>query len=351
MKKRILYYPNINITNDVWLRNAVIYWEEVSSIMPYQDDDYEISPDIIYLMSTGNFIPTRPDEIMMSDLYEDFIMEVEHKFNDYKPSFSSFSNRECVHKSKFKTDLQSIHRTKLSYDIIDLIQKKSNINLNDNEQWVMMDKGLSDIYMSVLAKYLAAISYEDTSIGTDRVHKQDKIFKPKDGICDRNNRQSFLNYRFSSLPVPNSDVPFEDILEFKEKRKDELIKFRVEIDEFEKKLGVTEDIVEIKKIFRIFEDKLNINIRDLNTVMKECNWGILESVMKGLVSFSIPNIVDSVENIGLNINPLFKWMSAASASTLSFQLSINEVGRIKNKAISENPFAYIYYGKREKIIK
>ena len=36
MAQTILYYPTINIQDGTWLRNAILYWDEVSSIVPYR---------------------------------------------------------------------------------------------------------------------------------------------------------------------------------------------------------------------------------------------------------------------------------------------------------------------------
>ena len=35
MAQTILYYPTIDIQDGAWLRNAILYWDEVSSIVPY----------------------------------------------------------------------------------------------------------------------------------------------------------------------------------------------------------------------------------------------------------------------------------------------------------------------------
>lgn len=151
--------------------------------------------------------------------------------------------------------------------------------------------------MSVLAKYLAAISYADTSIGTDWLTTQYRIFKPQSNMRD-NNRQPFLNNQFNILPVPNMDVPIQDILEFKERRSDELRRLRGEIDDLEVRLQSAKDSVEIKGIWIEFEDRLESNVADLNKVMKECRWKIRPSVMNGLVSISMPGLMSNAEMFG-----------------------------------------------------
>lgn len=48
MPQTILYYPNINIDNGQWLRNALLYWDNISSIVPYRNFE-DLSTDLLYL--------------------------------------------------------------------------------------------------------------------------------------------------------------------------------------------------------------------------------------------------------------------------------------------------------------
>jgi len=38
--RSVLYYPTITIPPGSWLRNAVLYWDSVGSIVPRSFDDY-----------------------------------------------------------------------------------------------------------------------------------------------------------------------------------------------------------------------------------------------------------------------------------------------------------------------
>ncbi len=348
MKRRILYYPSIDIKDGIWLRNAILYWEEVSSIMPYQNDDYHISPEVSYLMNTGHFIPARPDDVMSSNMYEDFVDEVRIRFDEYRPHQTKAGRREYIHMSKVEPDYYRLHESKLSSHVMEMMEEKSEIIRSENNQWISVDAHLSDIYMSVLAKYLAAISSADTSIGTDRMFTQDKIFKPERSL-DANNRQSFLNYQFNILPAPNMDVSIEDILLFKERRSDELRRLRMEINELEGRLQSAEDRVQLKRIWIEFEDRLESNVSDLNRVMKECRWKIKPSVMNGLISMSMPGIMSTAEMFGVSFSPVQKGIGLASGAVLSIGLSIKDIGNIRREALDNNPFAYVYHGRRARM--
>src|SRR5688572_20093494 len=84
-KRNILYYPTINIPTDDWLRNAVLYWDEVSSIVPQDWENkhlIELSPDIRYLMDEGQFRSIRPDALIKGEQGWDLLNEFQNELID-----------------------------------------------------------------------------------------------------------------------------------------------------------------------------------------------------------------------------------------------------------------------------
>ena len=53
MEKTILYYPTIKIRDGHWLRNAILYWDKVASVVPGDGFRESNSLEIEYLRSTG----------------------------------------------------------------------------------------------------------------------------------------------------------------------------------------------------------------------------------------------------------------------------------------------------------
>jgi hypothetical protein len=72
---------------------------------------------------------------------------------------------------------------------------------------------------------------------------------------------------FKSIPVPNTDVPYEDILNFKEKRYDQLLSLRFHIDDVYQAILAAPD----KGLAELFQiERLDRSIKDQLMVMKEC---------------------------------------------------------------------------------
>lgn len=351
MKRRILYYPTINITDGIWLRNALLYWDEISSIMPYQNDDFEISPEIQNLMDTHYYVPTRPDDIMYSELYSEFIDEVKIKINEYNPRLHKSRNFSSVHRSKVESTFYHLHNSKISSDIFPLLQEKSEILYSENGQWIYIEEELSNIYMAVLAKYLAAINHEDTVIGSDKQSNEDYVYKAKNTTNRYNNRQPFLNYKCSFLPVPNMDTSIEEIIDFKRRRADELLHFRQLLTEFEEKLSQASDVVEVKSLCIEFEEKLAMNANDIHRVMTERRWRLKPSLMNTMIGISLPGIINTLEMFGVPVNLTHKGIGIAAGTALSIYLTYREAGNIRKTELVDNPYSYIYHARMDNILR
>lgn len=79
MAQTILYYPTIDIQDGAWLRNAILYWDEVSSIVPYEGYP-DFSPEILYLQRLGVYKPVYPQDLFASAFAEDFCKSIVKEF-------------------------------------------------------------------------------------------------------------------------------------------------------------------------------------------------------------------------------------------------------------------------------
>src|SRR5690242_17951955 len=68
-KRRILYYPTINIPSGQWLRQAILYWDEIASIVPKDSQGHillNLSPDVQFLKDEGEFKPVKPEDLVFN---------------------------------------------------------------------------------------------------------------------------------------------------------------------------------------------------------------------------------------------------------------------------------------------
>ncbi len=91
---------------------------------------------------------------------------------------------------------------------------------------------------------------------------------------------------FNSLPIPDKNVPLDKILEFKQKRYDELIAFRTYMDELYLNIINSQDIPR-SKIHTI--DKISQSLKEIDTLLKESKISRVLNHLRG----SIPDVIGS----------------------------------------------------------
>ena len=167
MSGSLLYYPSINIHDSAWLRNAILYWDNVSSIVPNEYEP-ECSPEIEYLRNEGFYIPSYPSRLFHSEKYEDFEAEVIKKLTPFK-KVRLREDGAFIQKTKLNWPELSfqIHCRKLYSGLYDFMLEHRLIESRGDE-WLEMESRAATIYMSTMAGYLAAIHQTPMVVGTDR---------------------------------------------------------------------------------------------------------------------------------------------------------------------------------------
>lgn len=236
MAQTILYYPTINIQDGSWLRNAILYWDEVSSIVPYENYP-DFSPELLYLQELGVYKAVYPRELFFSEFAEDFCDSIVKRISAYESRATNNgtqNGRVRVHKKKIYAPAlhELIHYRKLPPQLLDYFGDKRYINDYNTDGWMEIDNKIAQIYMRTLAEYSIKCSGKDIVLGTDTSTHSREIYSPSRNRADIQAQCCKINI-VNCLPQPSMDVSFEDILEFKNRRKDELNAFRAKIRELE----------------------------------------------------------------------------------------------------------------------
>lgn len=114
-------------------------------------------------------------------------------------------------------------------------------------------------------------------------------------------RESIEFELYNAIPVPRTDIPLNDILEFKESHKDELSAFRTYLDDLYQKIISSADIPRakitelqrledaIKDVYRVLEEsKIKVVLRSMKSVISGVD-GII-GVLAGVASTNLPFI-------------------------------------------------------------
>ena len=117
-KKTILYYPTIKIKDGYWLRNAILYWDKVASIVPGMNYSEFNSIEVEFLRRVGIYEPVYP--IMLQDNEEicrKFCQEVKENIKYRKEIKQKRGSRYAENKERYF----KVHIEKMSMSMNSMI--------------------------------------------------------------------------------------------------------------------------------------------------------------------------------------------------------------------------------------
>jgi len=363
MNRAILYYPTINIPSASWLRHAVLYYDEVSSIVPQAWENRDLfgySPDIQYLMDENQFRPRRPEDLVFDDargeafdaFREEFSQLISDPLYDRRKRISRLNYR--LHRDKMVLPATSkIHRNKVADSIYNLLEEKGLVSGDDSEDWLQMEEHTALVYMSLLAKYLADIDGDQTTIGTDHGFYERQNFRR----VSANKGFPVVSVNLSSiLPSPRANVPLERIIDFKRKRADNLMHFKKMLSDFHVNIAKCQSQAELKVKIMDFREMLTNGVNDLNALFADSRMMTVFKGFKSLISLKSPttwltaaaalNAKYQVSNVPFN----WEAFGIGAVGMLEIASCYIEAGNQRDLKLRESPFSYVYAASRHRII-
>lgn len=354
--RTILYYPTIDVPNGSWLRHALLYWDEVSSIVP---EDYEgnllndLSPEVQFLISEGEFSPIRPEDLMS---HWENLQKFESEFLGIvgNPLYNAFVQQNIYGASKKNTEERHwsrIHRNKTSDSLFRALAQKGLAKRHDDSDWYKFETNTALLYMSILAKHLAGVQKKSTVISTDYAVYEALNFRQG----TREQGAPVVNFNLNKLlPVPIDNVPFEKILDFKRQRKDNLIRFRKIILDYQNKISNAESDKHITESITDFKEELTLGLKDLTKAMRSSKMNSRLKNLRSLLNLSKYPILaiggDYIEQ-EFKLPPMSISLSSVGL-TAAVELGLNYIERgLENSNNRDSAFSYVYEANKSGIIK
>lgn len=343
MPNTILYYPKIAIPDGAWLRQALLYWDRIGSIIPRELDraDQDIQ-DLHTLYELNVYRSYNPENFIAGDQRLRIEFEQEFIHISKKPSF--WKRLPPPESRRFDSP---IHIAKITNNLSEYIQSKGLAILRDRyDSWYQFERSAAWLYMSLLAKYMADSAEETTIPGTDFGLFKDFIFQTE----KRNFSASCFELTLQDiLPVPSQDTPLEKILEFKTKRMDELISFREVIWDIQNELKKSQEVSQIRDIASRYSDLINTRVSDLSKTMQEDNFQLWRGSLETLVK------TDSIPSLSLVFDPFqipieYKLAGLGVLGVISVSNYLLDRRNEHRKLLRENSFSYLYHAEHEGII-
>lgn len=354
VSRKLLYYPSIDIPNEQWIRNAILYWDEIGSIVPHQTDDL-LSPQLRYLQSIRFYSPTRPDVLIVEN--NDKFREMKVEFFEIVDSikFQAFLRR--IHRVSYRIHIDkisaskkaSIHQDKGITDIFNGLNERGLISPEiDDRGFFLMERVVFMLYISILAKYLADLDTVPAVIGTDKSTYEKFNFKRVSNDSGAFEAVNLLLYKF--LPTPKGNMSFEQLINFKERFYDHLLEFRKILDEFQDKVSNSEHYAEAISKSMTMSEKLTKGVNDLTLLLKDKKISFKLSSLSSLMKINSPaawltGAAIYAKDKGLTTIPTSVQVGGIALAA-AIQLGVNYVENrnFERAILRQNPFSYIYYG-------
>lgn len=279
-----LYFPHIDIKDPEWLRSAILFWDDIQTIVPsaidcpYRSEDTQICQKEGYLKplvcnlhqdaieELGNKIirlatdrydfdrsirdlhqdnPAR-NSLAASDRYRFELEDVFHEVGMYPEKMSPEAMQLAIrfglarmHGGKMQPELRRmlrdlefsrINNEKFSYFLRDMFGGRFE---DEDGEWVLVDSRFAGAYMAALAARLAKqldispLTYSEPSHGLSFRFMFDDIIENS----PRNATGALVSVVMRGLRV-DSSVPVEKLIRFRRKRKDQYFEMSQKLKDF-----------------------------------------------------------------------------------------------------------------------
>lgn len=346
-KKTILYYPTIKIKDGSWLRNAILYWDNVASIVPGYNYDEINSPEIEYLQQVGIYKPIYPIDLGHNEvLCDQFCCEVKDKLRQCRRSNKNEKITQ-IHREKIAIDQNAmLHINKTPDLILDFLKDQGIVMENCDGPWLNMKSSDAEVYMSILAKYLAKLT-GNTDIGTDF---SPKFFKPHVRTYKHvEEKQLYLDMALQEiLPEPNmKGVPIQDVIDFRLEYGEELQRFRKRIEAFHDSLKwQVEDVDDLHEKTMRFKQEIEMDLQMIEALLNHENIPFKRCSLRSLLPIGL--------TAGIGILAWKGYMSEIQAigteSVLNIMMALFASKKVSSESLSDAN-AYLFYAKKYGMIK
>lgn len=325
MFKNALYYPYIAFQDPNWIKAIAMYYENIYRIVPNNmiPEDLEELQPLLEDSSIGRMI----DPIRYVKTTSDLFLKKKENWG----AAALIGDEEEEKEKKFI----KVHESKTDIAVKNLFL---SLGYQEADSWINLPTGLASNYMLFLATEIAKRNNLDLVTDSWAPWTGTTYFNLNGGISefllpcgvdgfDENIEDPFALFCLlidKITPINICEIPAEKIVEFRNKRKDEIANFRIKVAELYEELQCLEDPV-------VRYDVIQEKVRELEKAKREYQDSAdLINAKKwfgvSFMGFPAPLSLGSVLNI-----PATKIMTLAATS-----IGLGGLFNIKNSKIELN---------------
>jgi hypothetical protein len=255
-----LYFPYIEVPNNVWFTQILLYWDAAATIVPPSDSGRVIpSRNMRDLNESGLLtfvspLPWRQNEIL-GDVFLSFLEE-----NGWGPPLEARTYAR-------------LHRDKVNYSVINELQQRGLAKASKKHGWWEVEESVGNTYMAMLASAIAEhrrAAGEPTSAVTDSVGTLSYMWSPAGSTMDR--ARQLRCSLIGKLPVPRGAVSPAQLAKFKNEHSEQLQNLRDHLDFRINEVAAIPDAGIRDQSSMILDRQVRREVKDLKKAMESRRW-------------------------------------------------------------------------------
>lgn len=336
-----LYHPSIDIDDPAWLRNAILFWNRIETIVPstvlnpYRNRDTQI------LSTEGILAPLPPDR--HRDVLDRLEIDVinfldntdEEEFLGIRVTGQGTAETELLHAGKLgfllddEIGVSRVHQSKMSGGLHHRLGDWEP----DEDGFLRVHPRFADFYMSILAAGLAKktgaspVSNHREAFGANL-----RTFVGQAGAAEGGDQATgaLVSITMKNLII-DPTVPIEQLLAFKRRNANELEQLAVEFDSLAGTIKDAETVEELqKKAAHVYDTKVRVGMKKLQTRLRRQSIG---STLGGVALAATLGTAATVSTAGAFA------LGATAFLTLS-SFAVNSRFALGNTRL-DSPFTYL----------
>jgi len=341
------------IPNKLWIRQALLYWDDIGSIVPetiWNEHKYFKleNEEIDQLYQEKFYRPFFPETIkrryggqLEDNFYDEFYARVDYfkarkQFDLFKSATPIYELKEM--RGGFFNELEKRGLATRKLGTIHQVSESGH-------PVIFVESNTANIYMSLLAEYLANHDDHITIPTTDKTEFLDLAYVS----TDIQKKQECAKILFNKiLPIPKANMSLERIIEFKQEHRTDLLKFRKVVDQFEKDMKSISDKRDILDKSRKFEEDIEREVRLLNESLGEHSietvFGSLEAIINSDQPEWWPIIIGSgLVAAGTGEYVLCSLGGCAVGASVQVGKYLMKRHIERNQLLRDTPYSYVYH--------
>jgi hypothetical protein len=278
---KVLYFPHIRVPDNEWFTRALLYWDEVGTIVPHAPPDEVreiLGEHTLRLMDAGLVSPIKAGEARDVPRFDEAFIEL----IEADPAIP-MSSPPGIPRKTFQ-----LHATKVGNELVKYLEARGLME-HTGSSWFTVEDRTADLLMTYLACTIGACEYIHMTPITDRAESLAVLTGNRSAPGAPATAVSRLEMTVLEglLPAPAGGVSPQELAKFKDKHGELLRRFRREVETFAVDATTLEPELRQRRA-ELFRDELADELEEISARMKPRWPRIIFGTLCGVIAAAVP---------------------------------------------------------------